>query len=233
MNYRTKFVSAMIALAAAILLIPSIPIPELGGANAAYAQSPIDYDRDNDGLIEIAYLEQLNAIRWDLNVDGKADERADGANYTDDYIAAFPNSVDHMGCPYVKCAGYELTRNLDFNNASSYASKVVNRDWISSNGWLPIGSEDELSEVDGGFEIMLDGNGYTISNLYINRVGDADTGSSGLFGYIGEYSNIRRIGLISVNITGGDQVGGLIGVSEEEAQISDSYTTGKIGRAHV
>lgn len=226
MNYQTKFVSATLALAAAILLIPTIPIPALGGANSAYAQSSIDYDRDDDGLIEIAYLEQLNAMRWDMNNDGKADERPDGTYYTDDYTAAFPNSVDHMGCPYVKCAGYELTRNLDFNNASSYASKVVNMDWISGSGWLPIGSPDDFWEDD--FEITFDGNGHTIANLYINRVGDTDSESSGLFGYIGEHSEIRRVGLISVNITGGEQVGGLVGLSDEDVQISDSYTTGTV-----
>ena len=235
MNYRTKIVSAMIALAAAILLIPSIPVPALNGANAAYAQSAIDYDRDNDGLIEIANLEQLNAMRWDLNGDGEADEGQDGIFYTDDYIAAFPNSIDYMGCPSETCVGYELTRNLDFNNASSYAAKVVNKAWISGNGWLPIGSADEFLEVNGGFETVFDryfemsfdGNGYTIANLYINRTGDADTGSTGLFGRIWEGSEIRRVGLISVNITGREQVGGLVGVSDG-ALISDSYTTGTV-----
>lgn len=227
MNYRTKIVSAMIALAAAILLIPSSPVPALDGANAAYAQSPIDYDRDNDGLIEIAYLEQLNAIRWDMDSDGEADEGPNGVYYTDDYTAAFPNSIDYMGCPSGKCHGYELTRNLDFNNASSYASKVVNRDWISGNGWLPIGSTDESLEDDREFETTFDGNGHTIANLYINRVGDADTGSSGLFGYLWGVGEIRSIGLISVNITGREQVGGLIGASES-TRISDSYTTGTI-----
>ena len=29
-----------------------------------------DYDRDDDGLIEVANLAQLNAIRWDLDGDG-------------------------------------------------------------------------------------------------------------------------------------------------------------------
>lgn len=235
MNYRTKFVSAMLALSAAILLIPGIPIPALGGANAAYAQSRIDYDKDNDGLIEIAYLEQLNAMRWDLDGDGEADEGPDGVYYTDAYTAAFPNSVGYMGCPFEGCDGYELTRNLDFNNSASYASRAVNRDWVSGNGWLPIGSADEFLEVNGAFEstfyghfeMSFDGNGYTISNLYINRTGDADTGSIGLFGHIRERSDIRRIGLISVNITGRSQVGGLVGVSDG-ARISDSYATGTV-----
>ena len=33
----------------------------------------VDYDTDDDGLIEISYLEQLNAIRLDLEGDAKPD----------------------------------------------------------------------------------------------------------------------------------------------------------------
>ena len=40
------------------------------GLNVVVAQSPIDYDADDDGLIEIQWLEQLDAIRWDLDGSG-------------------------------------------------------------------------------------------------------------------------------------------------------------------
>ena len=39
----------------------------MAGLNIAIAQSPVDYDTDGNGLIEIEWLEQLNAIRWDLD----------------------------------------------------------------------------------------------------------------------------------------------------------------------
>ena len=51
------------------------------------AQTPTDYDTDNDGLIEVDSLAKLNAIRWDLNGDGVVDS-ADQTNY----LAAFPNA---------------------------------------------------------------------------------------------------------------------------------------------
>ena len=97
------------------------------------AQSPIDYDADDDGLIEIEWLEQLDAIRWDLDGDGFAD---DGGN-AERYFAAFPNAAEYMGCPD-HCHGYELARDLDFKSAGSYASGVVNGKWTSGDGWLPI-----------------------------------------------------------------------------------------------
>lgn len=72
------------------------------GTSNISAQSPTDYDADNDSLIEIAYLEQLNAIRWDLNGDGVADNPANA----DAYAAAFPGAFDGMGCLDNHCAGY-------------------------------------------------------------------------------------------------------------------------------
>ena len=81
------------------------------------AQTPTDYDTDNDGLIEVNSLERLNAIRWDLNGDGVVDsaDQADQANY----LVAFPNAPVTAGCTYdhdgnsqnneVACIGYELT----------------------------------------------------------------------------------------------------------------------------
>lgn len=42
----------------------------MAGLNGAGAQSAVDYDADDDGLIEIEWLEQLDAVRWDLDGDG-------------------------------------------------------------------------------------------------------------------------------------------------------------------
>ena len=94
------------------------------------AQSPTDYDADNDGLIEVAYLEQLNAIRWDLNGDGVEDNPASA----DAYAAAFPGASDGMGCPDNRCAGYELTRSLNFKSSGSYKSRSINAAWTQGAG---------------------------------------------------------------------------------------------------
>lgn len=42
-----------------------------------------------------------------------------------------------MGCAE-GCRRYELTRDLDFKSAGSYASGAVNETWTSRSGWLPI-----------------------------------------------------------------------------------------------
>ena len=54
------------------------------------AQATTDYDRDDDGLIEVDSLEKLNAIRWDLDGDGDGTADDLDSNGTADYDEAFP-----------------------------------------------------------------------------------------------------------------------------------------------
>ena len=79
-------------------------------ATGASAQT-IDYDANDNGLIDVDSLVQLNAIRWDLNGNGAADNAGDATNYGN----AFPTPATGMGCPGTGCIGYELRRNLDFD----------------------------------------------------------------------------------------------------------------------
>ena len=189
---------------------------------AAVADS-IDYDSNSNGLIEISKLEQFNAIRWDLNGDGVVDESANISTYT----AAFPNAADDMGCSPSSCSGYELTRNLDFNSAASYASGAVNQNWRTGTGWDPIGGLRALnSGSQTGFNTEFDGNGHTISNLYIDYSGQSDNNYLGLFGRTRSESFIHDIGLVAVDVSGGWGVGGLVG--DNDGAISDSYATGEV-----
>ena len=180
----------------------------------------IDYDVDGDGLIEVVNLEQLNAIRWDSDGDGVVDL---GGN-PDAYAAAFPNPAPDMGCTS-RCTGYELTRDLDFDSGGSYASGTVDQNWRTGTGWEPIGGETHHTR----FAATLDGNGHTIFNLYVDRR-DATYGRrfvyTGLFGYTNSKGVIRRIGLVSVDVSGSFAVGALVG--RNSGTIEASSATGII-----
>ena len=210
MRASPAFGAILIALVAALLLF------RLMGRESVSAQAPVDYDSNDDGLIEITYLEQLYAIRWDPEGNGHVDDGYAGDNYAwDNYESAFPNAEDGMGC-FEICVGYELTRNLDFNSDGSYASGSVNREWTRDAGWLPI----------DGFSAIFVGNGNTIANLYIKRAGDADTGSTGLFGFARSESHIDGVGLLAVDILGGNNVGGLVG--QNEGTVTESHVQGEV-----
>ena len=58
-----------ISLTAALSI--ALVIGAMAGLNIVSAQSPVDYDTDDDGLIEIEWLGQLNAVQWDLDGDGQ------------------------------------------------------------------------------------------------------------------------------------------------------------------
>ena len=171
-----------------------------------------DLDVDNDGLIEIHNLEMLYNIRYVL----------DGSGYKEN----IKQTKKTEGC--LGCIGYELSRNLDFQDANSYASKIVNKDWVpdyedidlaSNKGWKPIGSKKEE------FNAIFNGNNYIISNLYINDKKD----NLGLFGAIIENANIQNLGIIKSYVRGNDFIGGIVGVGVCKFYvscgiISNSYT---------
>ena len=160
-----------------------------------------DYDMDDDGLVEISNLDQLNAIRFDLNGSGSASSAT--------YVMAFPRAKRGMGCPASGCTGYELTANLDL---ITYRSDGL--------GWAPIGGQN------GQWSAVFDGNGHTISNLYIDR---RDTDGVGLFGIASSNSVIRRLRLESFNASGEDYVGAMVG--KNDGLIADSYTIGSASGA--
>ena len=161
------------------------------------AQAQTYRDRDNDGLIEIYNIEQLDSIRYNLT----------------------------GTCSGSTCNGYELTRNLDFNNPSSYRSGVVNDSLTMGSGWNPIGTRDPSQPNLTGteFNTTFEGNSYTIDHLYINR---PSTDYIGLFGSAQSSSRIRNIGLRNVSVSGHSQVGGLVG--DNNGTISQSHSTGSV-----
>ncbi len=85
--------------------------------------------------------------------------------------------------------------------------------YSTGEGWTPIGSFGSAT---------FDGNGHTISNLYINR---PNKDNQGLFGSTGSGNKIKNLALEDVNITGGNRVGGVAGDAPE---ITNCYVTGVV-----
>ena len=113
---------------------------------------------------------------------------------------------------------HTLMNDLDSTKAGyeELASPTAN----GEQGWEPIGSYN--TEFTG----TLDGQGYKIRDLFIHRPGVPEEEVVGLFGWVGEGGRTKDIGVVSVNVTGGEWVGALVGWND--GSVSNSYSTGSV-----
>ena len=171
----------------------------------------VDYDTDDDGLIEISNLAQLNAVRYDLLGWGWS------FGQPAEYAEAFPNGGGVLACGgLVGCVGYELNADLDFDTDASGEADAGDTYWNNGDGWVPIG------DSTSGFSAIFGGNGRTITNLFI----DSSENDIGLFGVTRSSAVIRNLEMVSVQVTGTDNVGGLAG--SNGGTVSGCYATGKV-----
>ena len=176
-------------------------------------------DADEDGLIEVSTLEQLNAIRYDL--DGNGEDTTNEVAYSAAFGARVPVGI---------IRGYELMNDLDFKNGSTNTANFSI--WAEGStasepveeGWEPIGYFNTFRD-NSSFSAIFEGNGHTISNLYIKR---AFTDYVSLFGYVGgSTAALRNLGMVDVKVTGSGLVGGLVGW-HYQGTVSNSYATGAV-----
>jgi hypothetical protein len=94
------------------------------------------------------------------------------------------------------------------------------QNWNDGAGFSPIGNDEQQNRFYGNY----DGNGHTISNLYINR---PDTEYVGLFGYVWGAS-IQNLGLVDADVTGLSDVGALVGWSRYSSIVHNCYSSGNV-----
>ena len=118
-----------------------------------------------------------------------------------------------------------LTANIVLNEKIEVDENgtVTNQEKLSE--WTPIGNEDHL------YTGTFDGNGKTISGLYI----DSDADYQGLFGYLGTSGiNTGTVQNLSVSgsVSGSDHVGGVVGANG--GNVINCTNTGSVkGSDHV
>ena len=199
--------------------------------------------QDDESLINVGTLEQLNAIRYDLDGDGEVSLTTDASptgNIEDlaelsRYATLFPGGTYYTRdggtdteltdaavaaeatTTYVyklsgSYMGYELMADLDFAGTQwenptggTFSGTRV------SGGWAPIG---------GTYNTTFDGNGHTISNLYINRT---STTNVGFFGQLGGSARVRNLGLEGGSVKG--HITGFL-AAKNDGRISACYATG-------
>ena len=100
-------------------------------------------------------------------------------------------------------ARYRMGADIDMSGVANFSAYII------GNSTTP-------------FTGRFNGNGYTISNLFISTSGDC----VGLLAYTSSTAILSNIHLTNVNVTGGSYVGGLVG--QNSGTITSSYATGSV-----
>ena len=199
--------------------------------------TPVDYDTDNDGLIEVCTLSQLDAIRYDLDGNGRVDAFAHEAAYG----SAFPRYADTDIYGSIDCAGgcrgYELLKDLDFEDANGDGTPGDKSIWAegavsagvadaAEAGWPPIVKYD-TSCISTPYSGIFDGNHRVIHNLYIN---DPNGSVQGVLGglFSGVSGSIHNLGLEAANVTADGITGALVGNLVDAGSVRSCYATGTV-----
>ncbi|MEH2518569.1 filamentous hemagglutinin family protein [Bradyrhizobium sp. AZCC 1610] len=114
---------------------------------------------------------------------------------------------------------YDL-QNMNNNKAGTYAlghdiDAGITSTWNSGAGFEPIGGGNT-------FTGNLDGQGRTISGLFINRI----TQSAGLISYLGTGATVSNLGIIGATVTGRTAVGAVVGTNY--GAVSNVYSNGSV-----
>ncbi len=106
-----------------------------------------------------------------------------------------------------------LTADIDASPTSS---------WNNGAGFSPIGTSSTA------FSGTFNGDNFVISNLVINR---PNQDYLGLFGYLSN-GTLNNISLENIDITGNQQIGGLVGYLAGTSNISSCHVTGSVSAVY-
>ena len=175
-----------------------------------------------------------DSLLSELGLDGQTSTKVDGAGVVWDgtVAAAFADGSGTAEDPYQIANGAQLARFASMVNSGQTsingkltADILLNdiSDWTSwnetndpANTWTPIGSEWE------NFTGTLDGDGHSVSGIYINSTADYQ----GLVGVLGSGGTLQNLGVKASYIKGGYHVGGVCGSSW--GTVSNCYNTGSV-----
>jgi len=135
--------------------------------------------------------------------------------------SAFAGGDGSLGDPY-QIADVDDLQDMSADLGANYIlindiDATITSTWNSEAGFAPVG--DDTDPFMGSF----DGQGFSISNLTINR---SATFFIGLFGYAGSPSTISNVTMIEIEISGYLIVGGVAGFNE--GFISDCTSVGSV-----
>lgn len=177
-----------------------------------------------DTTENLTYPKSLDTFNFDSNLDWEYHPSVNnGYPYIDSLFESyqlFENGDGTTESPY-EISTVEELQAMEFGLDKHYIlvndiDASVTETWDNGQGFTPIGY------LSNEFTGTFDGQGFEISDLYINR---SNEDGIGLFGTTNSGAEISNIGLINVNIMGRENVGALVGWNKD-GTIDNSFSTG-------
>ena len=159
--------------------------------------------------------------------------------------------TDVPGLSVFEAAGtntYNINTKHDLGHLAAYVNNGHNNcngltflqrnniafDTITANNYTPIGCAVKIIGIGKQsycFDGTYDGQGHTISGIYVNRTGSDQYLDSyvGLFGYTNDHGVIKNIVLTGSTFVGKDYVGGIVGFNEGNSNEKSLVTNCRVG----
>ena len=148
-------------------------------------------------------------------------------DYSDAEVAAMTALSGVSSSTRIRDGQYSITTLEEFEQFAemSRAAKIQGGEFVlgadidlssysAGEGFIPIAAGINSS---ADFKCEFNGNGHTISNLYINR---PDTDNVGLFSFM---CDVKNLCLTNVDVIGGKYTGALMGYTFSNSQVSNCY----------
>lgn len=165
-----------------------------------------------DGKITPQFTEQVGEIQFLIT--RQADE---DTAMTEPFTIIIPASGTGSAVdPYYVYTAEQLNNLRDYQTEHFILGDHIDLSgYATGAGWAPI------SKTTGS----INGNGYEIRNLYINRPNENNVG---LFSLIYYEMIVENMKLVNVNVTGRQYTGGLSGQSIHDSRVENCSVTGSV-----
>ena len=162
---------------------------------------------------------------WNGKMEMPSNKPVDGVNYmiisTAEELAYFADQVTNKGNSKLNA---RLVKHIRLN-----PDNMVDKD---GNLLLPASSLNEWTPIGGGtnavmYKGIFDGNGFTISGMYVNKPAFERAGFIGTLGGTSASDSgfVRKLGIVNSYVVGNEQVGGIVG-RENRGKINQVFNRG-------
>ena len=221
-KYLVKWRRSLAVLLSICMVITMIPVSERAqaaeGVTEAYGAAGSDDTSDTGGSVYVRPEKGDGSEDNPYQIENRGNLYWFAGLVNGDSTICTGNVIDG-GVVQNKSACAILVNDIVVNEGTnSEGRSVKDCAGVKADDWM------EWTPVGDGYSGTFDGNGHTISGLYVNK---ADEWSVGMFRAL-MCGKVKSLGLINSYIEGADEVGAIAGKVYADSSISNCYNMGTI-----